>query len=151
MDSQEYRALVAAGEIEPAFSKRSKRSSRSTSVSRVSDSKRASKYNAQKTLLRGITFDSKLEANRYIFLKEQERKGVIKDLELQCKLEIKINGEIVCKYIPDFSYILTKSGQFIVEDAKGKLTAIYRLKKKLVKAVLGIEIKEVTKDSITTL
>jgi hypothetical protein len=50
----------------------------------------------------------------------------------------------VCKYISDFVYL--ENGQKIVEDVKSEYTRklpVYRLKKKLVKAVHGIDIKEV--------
>ena len=43
------------------------------------------KYGARKTVIDGITFDSKREAIRYQELKLLERAGEIKDLELQPK------------------------------------------------------------------
>ncbi len=150
MDTKEFNALVAAGKIAPAYGKSSKKRAR-PSLPDQEKGKRSGKFNARKTTVTGILFDSKLEANRYIFLKEQERKGNIKDLEMQQPYDIEINGMHVCKYVSDFCYTNNISGLFVVEDAKGNLTPIYKLKKKLMKAVLGIDIKEVTKDSITAL
>lgn len=67
--------------------------------------------------------------------------GDISDLRLQVPYEIIVNGQKICKYIADFVY--TKNGNVVVEDVKGFPTAVYKLKKKLMKAVHGIEIQEV--------
>ena len=48
-------------------------------------------------------------------------------------------------YEPDFTYV-DSNGNFIVEDVKGSektLTKVYQLKKKLVRALKGIEVIEV--------
>ena len=92
-----------------------------------------SKYNNVKQVVDGFKFDSKKESIRYLELREKQKHGIIKYL--------KINGVKVCKYIADFVYYKHGSG-IIVEDVKGVKTAIYRLKKKLMKAVHKIEIKE---------
>lgn len=100
-----------------------------------------SKYNNKKTIINGISFHSKKEGLRYIELKQLLKSKKIFDLELQQKYDIIINNEKVCSYIADFKY-KDKNGNTITEDVKGFKTAIYRLKKKLMKAVLGIEILE---------
>ena len=107
------------------------------------------KYNAIKTTIDGITFDSKAESRRYSELKLLERVGDIKDLELQPQFQIAINGVKVCTYKSDFQYFekLTQTDDEtawvnIVEDVKGMKTPVYRLKKKLMKAVHNIEIRE---------
>lgn len=93
------------------------------------------KYHAKKTVVDGITFDSKKEANRYIVLKRQEMAGTISDLKLQVRFEllptIKLPGETLRKkgYIADFTY--RYDGKLIVEDVKGFKTPIYSLKKHL--------------------
>ena len=48
-----------------------------------------------------------------------------------------------CSYYADFVYTITKTGENIVEDAKGVRTEAYRIKKKLMLAVHSIRIKEV--------
>ena len=106
---------------------------------------RPAKFRNTKTVLDGITFDSKKEANRYAALKQIERAGLISNLELQPVYQIEINGVKVCKIIPDFRYQDKERG-LIVEDVKSPVTArhpVYRLKKKLLKAVYGIDIQEV--------
>jgi len=102
------------------------------------------KYGAQKTKFMGYTFDSRWEAERWGELTAMERGGSIKDLERQIKYEIVVNGEKICKYVADFRYNQIEedgSQKEIVEDAKGVETADFKLKKKLMKAVHGIEIK----------
>ena len=102
------------------------------------------KYGAQKTKFMGYTFDSRWEAERWGELTAMERGGSIKDLERQVKYDIVVNGEKICKYVADFRYNQIEedgSQKEIVEDAKGVETADFKLKKKLMKAVHGIEIK----------
>ncbi len=102
---------------------------------------RRSKYGNVKTKINGQTFDSKKEATRYIVLKSYQTQKKISGLKTQVPFKIEINGELVCKYVADFVYY-DQNGKKIVEDTKGMKTAIYKLKKKLMKAVLGIEIVE---------
>ena len=85
-------------------------------------------------------FASKKEARRYNELHLLERAGHIRALVKQPKFYITVNGVDVCTYIADFCYF--EGEQRIVEDVKGFKTPIYRLKKKLMKAVMGIEVKE---------
>lgn len=99
------------------------------------------KYNAKRTFFDGIWFDSKKEAHRYQQLKLMLRAGKISDLELQPRYDIVVNGEKICYYKADFRYI--ENGELVVEDVKGMQTSVYKLKKKLVKACHGIEIREV--------
>ena len=103
---------------------------------------RHSKYNAIKTIVDGITFDSKHEAERYRELRMLELCGKISSLELQPRFDVIVNGIKVCRYYADFRYI-DGDGAIVVEDAKGVKTAVYRLKKRLVKAIYGIDIVEV--------
>lgn len=102
------------------------------------------KYGAIKTKFMGYTFDSRWESERWGQLTAMERAGAIRDLERQIKYDIIVNGEKICKYIADFKYNQVEedgSQVEIVEDAKGVETAEFKLKKKLMKAVHGIEIK----------
>lgn len=101
---------------------------------------RNSKFNAKKTVVDGITFDSVWESKRYSQLKIMEKSGEIEDLQLQVPFALEVNGIKVCDYKADFVY--KENGHQIVEDAKGVKTPEYKLKKKLMKAVLGIDIKE---------
>jgi len=93
-----------------------------------------------RTQVDNIMFMSKKEAARYIQLKALLKAGHIKDLGLQPKYKIEYNGVKICTYIADFKY--TQDGKEIVEDVKGQILPMYRLKKKLVKAFYGIDILE---------
>lgn len=104
------------------------------------------KYGNRKTQVDGITFDSKAEAERYKVLRALELTGVIKGLELQkpyrlCKGRWSNGKPFSITYRADFVYTL--DGEIIVEDVKGYRTEAYQLKKKLMRAVYGIEIAEV--------
>jgi hypothetical protein len=52
-----------------------------------------------------------------------------------------VGGETICRYVADFVYV--RDEKRIVEDVKGLKTAVYKLKKRLMKAVHKIEIQEV--------
>lgn len=54
----------------------------------------------------------------------------------------KVGKEREVKYIADFTY-RDSEGNFIVEDAKGFRTDVYKIKKKLMLWRYGIEIREV--------
>lgn len=94
------------------------------------------KYNAKKTVVDGITFDSKAEAARYCELKLLERQGIIKDLRLQPRFRLQdgftaSDGKKIrpLDYVADFAY--TDGAKKVVEDVKGVQTDAYKIKKKL--------------------
>ncbi len=101
------------------------------------------KYNAVKTTVDGVVFDSKHEADRYSELRLLQLAGEIENLELQPAFEIVVNDKRICKYRADFRYRTVGAKADTIEDAKGVRTPVYRLKKKLVEAMYGIEIIEV--------
>lgn len=88
-------------------------------------------------------YDSKAEAKRAFELKLMLRSGLISDFKEQVKFEIipKQGKEQPAHYIADFTY--WENGVFVVEDVKGKRTADYILKRKLMLQVYGISIVEV--------
>ena len=100
-----------------------------------------SKYGNKRTMVDNIEFASKAEANRYVELKMLQLAGEIKDLQLQVKFRIVVSNVHICDYIADFCY--TERLSEVVEDVKGVRTREYRLKAKLMKAIWGIEIREV--------
>lgn len=117
------------------------------------------KYKAVKTIVDGEMFDSKREAKRYEALKALAEKGEISNLRRQVpfvlipeqrlpdvigpKGGIKKGAllERECKYIADFVYELPDGGT-VVEDCKGYRTTDYTIKRKLMRWVHGIGIKE---------
>jgi hypothetical protein len=92
------------------------------------------------TVVDGIKFDSGKESQRYLALKAEQQAGVISFLRLQKRYILRVNGIILCRYVADFVYI--RNGQQVVEDCKGVLTPVYKLKKRLMKIIHGIEIYE---------
>ncbi len=106
---------------------------------------RKNKYNAKKTVVDGIKFDSKLEAERWCELRIAERAGVINELKRQVTYRFIVNGVLVCKYIADFEYFDKQTGCIVTEDVKGMITPEFRIKAKLFKALFGREIVIVKK------
>ena len=116
-----------------------------------------SKYRNEQTVVRGIRFDSKKEANRYEELMLLVRMGRIRKLKLQQDFTLQEgftteSGERVrpIKYRADFTYerkVPDGNGGvhwvFEVEDAKGVRTDKYKLKKKMMLERFGITIREV--------
>lgn len=102
-----------------------------------------SKYGNRKTMMCGKVFDSKREAERFLVLLEREQRGEIQDLHTQVPFIIipAIGKQREAKYIADFVYI--EKGKKVVEDAKGVRTAEYKLKRKLMYHLYGIQIREV--------
>ena len=101
------------------------------------------KYGNKRTVVDGIKFDSKWESQRYLYLKSLEKANRVKNLELQPKFIISVNGQKICTYIADFKYDREdKDGvwEHVIEDAKGVETPEFKLKKKLMKAVHNIDI-----------
>jgi hypothetical protein len=103
------------------------------------------KYNNTKTVVDGITFDSKKEAKRYGELKLLESAGKISALKLQVVFVLSPSVVIAkrkrpaLKYVADFTYI--ENGSHVIEDCKGMLTPVYRLKRHLMYAA-GFSILE---------
>jgi Protein of unknown function (DUF1064) len=107
------------------------------------------KYRNQPTEVDGYKFASKREAKRYQELKILQQAGEIDHLIADKKglrYELRVNSQLICIYEADF-YYQQKFGSVVwdrvVEDCKGFKTPAYRIKKKLMKAIYGIEIHEV--------
>ncbi len=90
-----------------------------------------------------LKFDSRKEADRYRDLLLLEQAGAISHIELQPKYNLIVNGYKLGFYKADFRHEDVATSTVIVEDVKGVRTAVYQLKKKLVKALYGIEIIEI--------
>lgn len=120
-----------------------------------------SKYGSRKTIVDGISFDSKKEASRYRELLLLERAGKIGNLRRQVKYVLipaqyenpdsptkSGRGKCLereCSYVADFVYdVLVKPEQVeIVEDTKGFRTEAYKIKRKMMLFMHGIRINEV--------
>jgi len=100
------------------------------------------KYGAKKTVVDGIKFDSKLEANRYVELLWLEKAGEIRNLQRQVPFvlmeKFNIRGKAIraIKYYADFVYEekprdLMGAWKNIVDDSKGMELNDFKMKKKL--------------------
>jgi len=105
----------------------------------------ATKYHNRKTVYQGVRFDSQKEADRYRDLLLLERAGLITRIELQPRYDLVVNGYKLGFYRGDFCYEEVATRTTVLEDVKSPVTKtpVYQLKKKLVKAIYGIEIREV--------
>lgn len=110
--------------------------------------KRRHKYNARKTEVDGIVFDSQAEAHRWVQLNLLLRAGHIRNLQRQVKYPLEVTTaegppRRIGSYYADFVYWDNAKGCTVVEDTKGFKTPLYRWKKKHVEAQYGLEITEV--------
>lgn len=141
------------------------RKRKSTTSADASVEPKRNKYGNKKVEFEGVVYDSKKEKDRYIFLRDAENKGVIKDLKRQVTFQLvpakkkeyvkhlKTKDKIVSvtlqrpiTYTADFSFIRVSDGEYVVEDVKASkflLTDKYILKKKMLYAFQDILIKEV--------
>ena len=88
----------------------------------------------------GFVFDSRMEANRWDQLVMLWRHGRIHFLERQVPFAFIINGVRVGKYTADYAYL--EGGYYVVEDRKGHRDTAYKLRRRLMLACFGIEIRE---------
>ncbi len=103
--------------------------------------KRPNKYRAKPVTVDGIRFASSKEARRYGELKVLERAGKIRQLVLQPKFKLTVNGHLICEYWGDFAYFEKAR---VIEDTKGFKTEVYKLKRKLLLALYpGIDHREI--------
>lgn len=98
--------------------------------------KKKTKIRAVKKVVDGIKFDSTMEANYYEYLKEEKRKGNIKEIELQPKFllleDFKKYGRTIRKieYISDFRIKYKDNTEKII-DVKGRETPDFKIKRKM--------------------
>lgn len=93
----------------------------------------------------GIVFDSKLEAGRYVLLRNLCKARLITDLSTQVEFPVKINSKHYCTYTADFAY-KDEGGNMVYEDVKSTGTAkdpAYRLRKKAAELYYGVKITPV--------
>lgn len=101
-----------------------------------------SKYGNKRVFRHGFWFDSILEADKYGDLLPLKNAGII-DIQLQIDYPLFVDGKLISTYRADFVVTWLKEGhRREVYDAKGCKTREYRIKKKLMLAIHGIEIIE---------
>lgn len=126
---------------------------------------RAPKYGAEKaTGADGSKYDSKAEARRHGELMLLERAGEIRNLKRQVRFEllpaVRFHGSAratpAMVYVADFTYdarkVITAPAHApvrdedewvpVIEDCKGARTRVYLMKRHMMKALLGLDIRE---------
>ena len=107
------------------------------------------KYHAKKTTFYGETFDSRTEGERWLVLRNMEKRGEIRDLRRQVKYELTpaypAVGLRAMTYTADFVY--SHGGQTVIEDVKGLKTGaayeLFKAKKKFMYFRYGYLVTEV--------
>lgn len=137
--------------------------------------RKTNKLHAQKITYQGIEFDSIRECTRYQELLLLQSAGKISNLQLQVVYELlpdyhevietgeyyvkgakkwqpktkRICVEHGVRYIADFQYTDTETGETVVEDSKGYRNPkcatyqVFALKRKLMLCIHGIKVREV--------
>lgn len=112
----------------------------------------ASKYHAKKVESTDGKFDSALEYKRWLYLKALEQNGEIKNLVRQVPYTLlpaqRKDGKVLfreMKYVSDFEYDISETGEHVVEDTKGIILPVFKVKQKLMYYFFGVEIKVVKK------
>jgi hypothetical protein len=111
-----------------------------------------SKYGNKKVVWNGMKFDSMKELHRYhelnLMMKDTVMEQRVVNVERQVPYLFEIGGKRMFKYILDYR-VTYADGRVEHEDVKAKnrkgefvnITAEFKIKKKIIEAVFGIEIK----------
>ncbi len=113
---------------------------------------RRNKFRAIKTTVDGIVFMSKAEAARYCELMQMQDEDAIYMLECQVPYQLFGEGRKGSKYIADFRYWKRdKHGSgpdiWTVEDVKGHVNQIAKMKILMMKELLGIDVQIIKMNS----
>ncbi|MHA6684474.1 DUF1064 domain-containing protein [Mesorhizobium sp. A556] len=102
------------------------------------------KYRNTPVVIDGRRYDSKREAAYCESLIQLEKAGKIGGLELQKRFPLLgPKGEVICVYIADAAFWDHEQDRFRVIDVKGVETDVFKLKRKMMRALKGIEIEVV--------
>lgn len=105
--------------------------------------KKRGKYGNMKIVIRGLMFDSMVEAAHFIVLSKRQENGEIKNLKV--KPVYKFRSRI--RFVPDFEYV--KDGKIVIDDAKGVVTQHFRDKCKLLLDEHGLRVNLIRMDAAT--
>lgn len=110
----------------------------------------ANKYHSKKIDSADGKFDSAVEYKRWCYLKELRAEGRIENLVRQVPYTLipaqYKEGKCLfreCRYVSDMEYDIVETGEHIVEDVKGIILPIFRLKQKMMFYLFRVEVKVV--------
>jgi hypothetical protein len=114
---------------------------------RIALKEKINKYGAKKTVIAGITFDSRAEALRYQALVLLQKAGRISGLTLQVPFVLAQSVRFAAakrakpalRYVADFVYC--EAGVIVVEDVKGVQTDAFKIKQHLMMSVHGVDVR----------
>lgn len=136
----EYKNLLKKSEKTPSSVVKNKQAEKL--IKAISGANGNGKYRNKICYFNNMRFPSQLERDRYILLKDMLSRGEIFNLKTQVRFDFSFNDVHLCFYLADFTYD-DKNGVYCVEDAKGKKTRVYEIKKAMMKAFYNIDIIEV--------
>lgn len=99
-------------------------------------SEKKHKYNAKKTIVDGITFDSKLESFMYSRLKQF---NIPFDFQFEVELQPPfrdVEGKAVRRMFMKIDFVIRKDGRIFFADTKGFATPDAKLKYKMLKYLI---------------
>lgn len=100
------------------------------------------KYRNTPVFIDGIRFASKREGAYYAELKIREKAGEVSAVELQTPFAlIGPDGLLISTYKADFCFWDATQDRFRVIDVKGVETKEFRIKKRLMKSLKGIDVE----------
>jgi hypothetical protein len=99
-----------------------------------------SKYHNQIVRNAHGTFASKAEARYHDGLLLRERAGEVADIRRQVRYPLVVNGILICTYVADYVYREVATNRELIIDVKGVETVLFRQKRKLLRALYGLEI-----------
>jgi len=86
------------------------------------------KYRSQRTIIEGISFASKLEADLYVYLRRLQDSGHLKGLRQQVSVPL---TEAKIRLVVDFEAYNEKLWETVYFEAKGMELATWRIKRRL--------------------
>lgn len=110
---------------------------------------KVNKFNNKKVVVNGISFDSKMEADFYLYILEQIEEGIVEEFERQPEFILQEGFTkrglkfLPIKYKADFELWLADGTNYVV-DVKGFETADFKIKKKMFEKRYPQELKLIT-------
>ena len=91
----------------------------------------------------GVMHQSTLEARRCDELHLMQQGGLIRDLRAhpQARFRLDVGEHHICDYMADFVYFDNERNAEVVEDTKGVITDVCRMKLKLMAAIHGVDVE----------
>lgn len=117
------------------FKTRLRTGNASSMVTQLKDFRKKKKYHNDSREYNGRFYDSKLEAKVAEDIDWRIRSGEIKEVFPQFKISLDVNGKHITNYYCDFKVIM-KDDSIQFWEAKGMATDTFRLKWKLLEALL---------------